>query len=54
VSDEPEKTTSLVVAYGRGFKGLALTALGVVGAALAWRLANKIVDWLLGEGKVQK
>lgn len=48
-----KKTKSLAKAYGRGFKTLALAGLSVVGAALAWRLANKLVDWLLGEGKKQ-
>jgi len=51
VAKKTKKTKSLTVAYGRGFKGLAMAGLAVVGTALAWRLANKFIDWLLGEGK---
>lgn len=49
--ESKKKTKSLAKAYGRGFKGLVLAGVSIVGAALAWRLANKVVDWLMGEGK---
>lgn len=47
-----KKTKSLVKAYGRGFRALLLAGLSIFGAALAWRLANRLVDKFLGEKKV--